>query len=278
MLAAGHVKTVVAVGRFAQSDAIDEITAGSFTCKKRAGNPQPTFVETEPGSGSYLNAAGLKNGGLSYLEENIKLMIRAAGAKRLRISIAPIEPGDLAMLVSFLNTYDVTLEVNTGCPNVWHSGIQKPLICHDTRAFAHSLAEVMQVRGNLHVAVKLSPLPDEIRGEIIELCYIHSVDEIVTMNTRPNVPAIGANGNQLLSVPLSGLSGRAIQEEALKEVRKTRETLTIIAGTSIRLVGCGGIDSPLMVRRMYDAGADAVQIGTYAFVHGPKVFEELREA
>jgi len=276
MVAAGNIKTNDGVESFEKSNALDEITAGSFTLRQRDGNKEPNFIEIE--QGTYINALGLPNGGLLYLKEKIKAMIKAAGAKRLRISIAPIQQNDLALMTSFLNGYQVTLEVNLGCPNVWYDGAQKPLICHDVRATAHALAETMRVRGNLRVAVKLSPLPDEIRDEIIDLCYIHGVNEIVTMNTRPNVSTLDKDGKQLLSVPLAGLSGRAIQEEALEEVRKTRQLLGGITGASIRLVGVGGIDSRDMVRRMYEAGADAVQVGTHAFIHGPKVFEELRAA
>jgi dihydroorotate dehydrogenase len=281
MLAAGKVKTIEDLLSFAEveDEDLDEITAGSFTHHKRSGNKEPTFEETGPGSGSYFNSVGLRNGGLKYLKANIDSMIDAAGAKRLRISVAPLEPDDLSVLIAFLSNYPVvTLEVNTSCPNVWHDGVQKPLICHTVAAFERTLRVVVKVRDDLRTAVKISALPDAIRQDIVEWCHFLGVDEIVLINTRPNVPAIDKDGKRLLSVPLAGLSGRAIQEEALEEVRKTREVLSSIAGASMRLVGCGGIDSPGMVRRMEEAGANAVQIGSYAFINGPKIFKELRAA
>ncbi|MBI4086763.1 hypothetical protein HY416_02145 [Candidatus Kaiserbacteria bacterium] len=271
MVAAGKVKTVEDIRYFAESDVIDEITAGSFTRHARSGNEEPTFVEIEPGT--YLNASGLPNGGFSYLERNISGMIEAAGIKRLRISIAPVEPGDLSVMTSFLRDYPITLEVNTSCPNVWQDDKQKPLLCHDRGAFERALAEVAAARGSLRVAVKVSPLSDDLREEIIRLCQTYKIDEFITMNTRPKVSTL-RDGTQLLSVPFAGMSGTAIAEEALGEVRKAQEILKKL-NISILLVGVGGINSSDMVQRMCAAGVDAVQVGSYAFVHGPEVFKRL---
>ncbi len=281
ILAAGYVKDVADIERFARSMALDEITAGSYTLHKRHGNLEPTFIETELGSGSYFNAVGLRNGGLQYLERHMSKMMVAAGTKLLRISIAPIEQGDLKALLEFLRGCPgIIVEINTGCPNVWSYGIQKPLICHNIDAFRRTLDEVAKHRGDLITAVKISPPPEDPPGEEIRVqnimeCHFRGMDELVVINTLPNIPAIDKNGNRLLSVPLAGLSGRAIAELAIMEVRKTRKILNGIPGASMRLSGCGGIDSVLMVERMIEAGADAVQVGSYAFVNGPDVFDEL---
>ncbi len=275
MLAAGHVKTPEGILEFARSDCISEITVGSFTRWPRDGNPEPTFAEVSPGT--WINARGLPNGGLQYLTNAIADMIWNAGKKRLRVSIAPIAQNDLIYLTSFLSQFPgaVTLEVNTACLNVWDEGKNKPLICNDPEAFEIALYEVMESRGSLPVAVKVGPMPSEnLRSEIIYLCHQHEVDEYVTMNTEGYQTPKGPDGKGIISMPSGGLSGDGIADKAVEEVRLSRHRIDAIH-SKMRLVGCGGVRLAAGAKCMKAAGADAVQIGTYAFNHGARVFEDI---
>lgn len=272
MPAAGWLRTPDDIRKLSNMDTVNEIVAGSFTRLERAGNKEPTFVEIEPGS--YVNSKGMPNGGLDYLRCNINDMTDASSNKPLRISIAPIEPGDLSDMTSFLSGTDVsTIEINVGCPNIWKDGARHEIISHDVTALRLTIDEVMdrvtRFRGKKQIAVKLSPLPDNIINEVVEILHTSEVDEIVIMNTRP-----GYNTKGILSVPTGGLSGRKIQEEAIHQVEKVRIAIDKI-GSKMRLVGVGGIDSGIMLKRHLEAGADAVQIGTHAQVFGKKVFAEI---
>lgn len=276
MLAAGHAKTVETVAEFARSNALSEITAGSFTLEPREGNPGRTFAEHPHLPRSWLNALGMPNGGLPYLQEHISALLNAAGEKRLRVSIAPIKPGDLGQLVQFLRPHAnrLTVEVNLGCPNVWDGGKNKPLICHDTVATREALREVSAACSGtgLVVAVKLSPLLPSMHEQVIRLCYEHTaVRELVTMNTRPGVPTEG-----VLDVPLAGLSGEAIAEEALEQTRHTAHWMGTYWSDRRRLISVGAINCSRRVEeRLAVDGVHALQVGTHAFVHDPRVFEEL---
>ena len=198
-LAAGYVKDVEGVRGFADSEA-DELGIGSYTLLEREGNPEPTFEETEPGSGSFFNSVGMKNKSISYVEAHLDEMIEIAGPKQLRFSLAPLAQGDLKKMIPVFRGRKVKIEINTGCPNIWYEdGTQKPLICHDLYGFEQTLVEVVEVREGLYIAVKLSGLPDYLEVPIIELCNFYGMDEIVTMNTRPNVPAVDKDERPLLS-------------------------------------------------------------------------------
>lgn len=273
MLAAGYVKTVDDIRKFARAP-LEEITAGSFTLEPRDGNATPNFIECPDHPGSYLNALGLNNGGWLYLKEHLDAMIVAAGKKRLRISCAPVNPDDLTVLTALLSTRAalIRMEINVGCPNVWVRGTNKPIIGHDPEAFHRALNEVRWHRDHLYIAVKLSPFyeNDTLRREIISICCEHDVHEIVMMNTRPHVPTYG-----MLSVATAGLSGAAIAQEACAEVRSINVIFQEKKINAIRLSGCGGVSSGSGIQAMLQAGAHAVQIGTHAFVYGPRVFEEM---
>lgn len=268
MPAAGWLRTPEDLQRIAGLDTIYATMAGSFTLPKRDGNPEPTFIEIEPGS--WVNSLGMPNGGLEYLHLHINDMVEASGDKPLHISIAPITSGDLQSMASFLSKTAIsTIELNAGCPNVWGDDKRHAIISHDLKALEQAVSEVMIACGTKRVAVKLSPLPDDIANEIVRMLDDFGVDEVVIMNTRPDYPTSG-----ILSMPSGGLSGKAIQEEAVRQVSMVRNVIDRI-GSSMRLVGVGGIDSGNMLKRHFDAGADAAQIGTHAQVYGPKVFGEI---
>ena len=276
-LAAGYVKDVEGVRGFADSEA-DELGIGSYTLLEREGNPEPTFEETEPGSGSFFNSVGMKNKSISYVEAHLDEMIEIAGPKQLRFSLAPLAQGDLKKMIPVFRGRKVKIEINTDCPNIWYkAGTQKPLICHDLYGFEQTLVEVVEARGDLYIAVKLSGLPDYLEVPIIELCHFYGMDEVVKMNTRPNVPAVDRHGKQLLAMLLAGLSGRAIHEEAVAEVRKTRNAIDSIPSCTLRLGGCGGVSSFQDVLDFEEAGADAgVQVASYTFKNGPQAMRALR--
>ena len=271
MPAAGWLRTPEDIRDLADLDTVSEIVAGSFTRLARAGNKEPTFVEIEPGS--YVNSKGMPNGGLDYLRSNINTMIDASGDKPLRISIAPIKLWDLSNMTAFLYGTDIsTIELNVGCPNIWKDGKRHSLISHDPSALRRAMYEVIgTITSTLRkqIAVKLSPLPDNLIDEIVGILHTLGIDEIVTMNTRPDYDT-----KDILSMPTGGLSGKKIQMEAVRQVEKIRTAMDKI-GSKMRLVGVGGIDSGIMLKRHIEAGVDAIQIGTHTQVFGKKVFAEI---
>lgn len=274
MPAAGHLKTVEAIARIAREPNICEIRAGSFSVLRRDGNPAPNFVEVDPGS--YVNALGLPNGGLPYLEENITEMQKAAGDKPLTLGIVPIGEGDLAQLTNFcVNAGVAAVELNLGCPNVWDGGVNKKLISTDPAATERALGEVAPFRGKLKIAVKLSPLFRHTMSKIVALCHNMGVDEIVTMNTRPGQTVENPDGKNGLSVPAGGLSGNLIHHEAVQQTAWTRHDIDAL-GSNMRLVGVGGICSGETLKNFLEAGADACQIGSHFFwSDNPRIFGEI---
>src|SRR3989344_7734373 len=181
IVAAGEIKTVERLREYVEKSGADEWTHGSSTLLKRDGNLEPTFEETDPGSGSFFNSVGMKNKSISYVEAHLDEMIEIAGPKQLRFSLAPLAQGDLKKMIPVFRGRKVKIEINTDCPNIWYkAGTQKPLICHDLYEFEQTLVEVVEVREGLYIAVKLSGLPDYLEVPIIELCNFYGMDEIVT--------------------------------------------------------------------------------------------------
>jgi dihydroorotate dehydrogenase len=66
-------------------------------------------------------------------------------------------------------------------------------------------------------------------------------------------------------LPEGGLSGRPLQSIAPERMAAIRRR----AGDRVTLIGCGGIDDAASARRMFDAGADLIQVYTGLVYRGP---------
>ncbi len=87
----------------------------------------------------------------------------------------------------------------------------------------------------------------------------------------PSIMFSGAGPEPLLGSAVCGLSGSALHPIALNVVRQ------VSSSVSIPVIGCGGVGSPESARRMLNAGASAVAVGTAAAVHAGVLVEIAKE-
>lgn len=281
MNAAGWCKDLAGVQKLARTP-VSEINVGSITLDEQVGNAGSVFWQA-PGDRYALNSLGLRNLGLANTQKNLDLMCtlaRSAG-KGLRVNIAGSTPSEYFRLTSTLAFAADTIEVNLGCPNVWGPEGQKPIASFNPALAAsiiNKVGEAVQDFGDERprIAIKLSPYSDPAQMDaIIEVILKERglVDEVVTSNTFPNAfawnddkPAITPGGG------FAGMSGKAMKAIALGQAIRLR---TALAPHGIQIVGVGGISSGKDIFDFVRAGVTMVQIGTYYFIHGERVFSEL---
>jgi dihydroorotate dehydrogenase (fumarate) len=163
------------------------------------------------------------------------------------------------------------VELNLGCPNVWHKGQQERIVSYHP-ALIHELLENIRKSGlNIKISVKISPLPPDILSEVAEVITKSKiVDAIVATNSYPNASVSTGTkfGNE---EQFAGMSGRALKPISLGVVKQLSDLLP----SNIDIIGCGGISSSNDVKDYLRAGAKAVQIATALVSEGPNIFKAL---
>jgi dihydroorotate dehydrogenase len=120
------------------------------------------------------------------------------------------------------------------------------------------LQATRRATGTKPVFVKIAPELEEPEvRELLEVCLSEGASGIIATNTLATANMQG--------LPEGGLSGYPLRERALELVGLVRN----VAGDQIALIGCGGIDDADSAQRMFDAGADLVQVYTGLVYKGP---------
>jgi dihydroorotate dehydrogenase len=260
--------------------AATEITIGSITLEPRAGNPGTVYWDSEDGTS--INSLGLPNPGIKMTTQYLPTLYEKVrnASKRLRLSIAGFSPEEYCALARALvecgNICD-EIEINLGCPNVWGAGGQKPIASFDIDLMRSILLQVMlgfKAEKPCEISVKLSPLSDPMYLAAVADFIGKSeklIDRIVTSNTFPNGLAFEGE-RRAIDVAYGGVGGNALRHIALGQVAQFTEALK---GTSVEVIGVGGISSAKDVSAMLSAGAAGVQIGTEFGKRRGRIFSDI---
>lgn len=152
-----------------------------------------------------------------------------------------IEPGTIA-----------AVELNVSCHNV-------------NFPFERILEEVLDVaaeRSTHPVIVKLSPDSDYVAAA--KLAEERGAAALTAINTVKGLRLDAATGEPFMANRYGGVSGRAIKPIALRVVSELRE-----AGVRLPIIATGGIRDFDDAREFFWAGADAVSLGSEAFLAPP---------
>jgi dihydroorotate dehydrogenase (NAD+) catalytic subunit len=223
----------------------------SITVEPRAGYPAP-WVELWDDH-SFVNAVGLANPGIEAVELQWDQVHAALDDIPVVVSVA--QTGGAETVIQRLSALSWVhgIELNLSCPNV-----ERGLVGADPRA-SHRAIAAARAQTNLPLLAKLTPACG-LAGEVARACVDAGADAIVAGNTMP-VLAVRADGSPMLSAGTrAGLSGRALHPIALGLVDEVARTV------DVPVVGLGGIDSLEAARRMRDAGASVLGIGTGAML------------
>jgi dihydroorotate dehydrogenase (NAD+) catalytic subunit len=237
---------------------------GAFTTKTittlpRTGNPQPWAEALD--DASLVNAAGLPNPGIvaamrewSHLPGSLGIpVIASIGGDVDRLP-------ELARHVQEAG-WAAAIELNLSCPNV-----DGGLVAAEPHAVATVVARV-RAATSLPLFAKLTPACGA-PALVARAAVASGADALTCGNTMP-IRAVDSRGEALLGAgPGGGMSGRALHPIALRLVAE------VAAAVDVPIVGLGGVDGLAAARRMLDAGATIIGVGTGA-VLDPSLVERL---
>ncbi|WP_373232808.1 dihydroorotate dehydrogenase [Cohnella sp.] len=239
------------------------IATKGLTLFPRAGNPGVRVWETAAGM---LNSVGLENPGVDafisreldwMLEQDTTVLINLGGGSleeyvegAARIDAACRERTKAGKKLPVL------LELNISCPNVKEGGMAFGI----ETATARSVVRAVREATGLPLVVKLSPNARDI-VEMARMCEAEGADAVSLINSVLAMKIDIRARRSIFRQTYAGLSGPAIKPIALRIVHQTTKAV------GIPVIGIGGIASAEDALEFVMAGAEAVQVGTWNFVH-----------
>jgi len=236
---------------------IELITSKSYQVKPNYGNREPIIVED--GVGNFGNAVGLRNPGMDKGYEELSQMLKRRELRaHLNISLSADSIDDFSKLIKKFETIADFLELNFSCPHA-AEGFGSS-IGSDAKIVAEYMKELRKVTDAILIP-KLTPNVDNI-GEIAIAAVENGADAIAAINTEgPVVYTEPHTGKPLLYNPKGhkgGKSGEWIKELALEKVAEIRKAI----GDDIPIIGMGGVTTGEDVRKIREAGANVVGVGS----------------
>ena len=271
-----HNPVLAASGTFGYGEAFERFfplsTLGGFVTKTlflapRDGNPPPRIAETSCGM---LNSIGLANIGWdAFVEGKVPIVAALRGSARMVVNIAGNHPGEYRALAARVEAdrervRPDAIEVNVSCPNVKEGGTN---IGCDLGQFRRTVRGV-RAETTLPVFVKLSPNVADV-VPFAACAADEGADGVSLINTLYGMQIDVDAMRPLLGTGSGGLSGPAILPVGVHWTFKVRSALP-----DLPIMGIGGIATWRDALQYILAGAQAVQVGTAAFVN-PNVCIEI---
>jgi dihydroorotate dehydrogenase (NAD+) catalytic subunit len=236
----------------------------TITPEPRAGNPPPRLWEAPAG---LINSIGLPNKGLEgFLEHDLPRL--AELPVPLIVSVMATSREEFAQLVEAVAARDevAALELNISCPNV-----KSGLIVGESPDEAFALLDRLRPLTGKPLIVKLTPNapPVPVATALAEA----GADAVSLINTLRAAAIDPEGGGPWLGAGSGGLSGPAVRQVALHQVRE------VAAAVSIPVAGMGGVANGRHAAELISAGATAVAVGTESFrdpAAGARIASELR--
>lgn len=245
--------------------ALGGIVTKTITMRPREGNVPPRVHELPHG---LLNSIGLENVGLDrYIEEKLPLL-RKRNADVIVSVAAETEEEFVQLADAFADVEGYSgLELNLSCPNVEDTALD----LGRSPAFVEKITRIVKERiGERSLWIKVTPNVTDI-GEVARAAERGGADAISAINTLIGIDFDLETGGIIFAKGSAGYSGPGILPIALQKVWECAHAV------SIPIVGIGGISSVDDARKMFLAGASAIQVGTALF-SVPGLAAEIIEA
>lgn len=230
------------------------ITTKSFQVKPNLGNREPVVAEIE--EGSFGNAVGLRNPGMTEgLKGLEKMMEDGPLSSILNVSVSGNSVEEFVVLVKHFENIADIIELNLSCPHAADG--YGMAIGRDPEVVYMYLKEIRKVTDAL-IFPKLTPNVDSI-SEIARAAVEGGADGISAINTMgPELYIEPVSGMPILTNKVGGMSGRRVKETALEKVAEIRGAV----GSSVPIIGMGGVETGRDAVNMMKAGANTVGIGS----------------
>jgi len=230
------------------------VVVKGLSYKPREGNPPQRIVETPCGM---LNSIGLQNPGVKYFIKSILPELKRYDTV-IVVNIFGEDQDEYLKVGETLNSVDEVkiLELNVSCPNVKKGGIA---FGSDPETLFNLVYRLRQVTDK-PLLVKLSPNVTNIL-DTATASVEAGADGLVLINTLLGMAIDVEKEEPIIGMKTGGLSGPAILPVAVRMVYQVYEKY----GSSIPIIGVGGITTSEDALQHILAGAVAVQIGTANF-------------
>ncbi len=230
------------------------IVTKGISLRPRPGNETPRIVETPCGM---LNSIGLQNPGVEKFLKELYPKIEKIDTHFIANIFGETEEEYVEVCLSLESAPKVVAyELNVSCPNVKKGGI---VFGHDPKILG-SLVENIKKRIKKPLLVKLSPNVTDVT-EFAKVCIDSGADGLVLINTLLGMRINIHKERPELSTITGGLSGPAILPIAVRMIWQTYEKY----GSTVPIIGVGGITTHEDALEHVYAGASAVQVGTANF-------------
>jgi dihydroorotate dehydrogenase (fumarate) len=235
------------------------IVSKTATLFSKNGNPEPTYYYDTDNKISY-NCKGLPNLGYNYY----KMLSTKYSQKPYILSLAYDTFDKLKLiLLDYIgddSTSKKLVELNLSCPNGANVIIGYSL---DLMEELFRFLKMLRL-SNILFGLKLPPYLDT--NSIVECAklfikYPDIIAYIVSCNSIPNsMPML--HGKQMLSSGIGGMSGKQNKGIALSNVYNFAIQFKNLKNSSIKIIGCGGIETVDDVLDYLKAGASFVQVAS----------------
>jgi dihydroorotate dehydrogenase len=250
------------------------IEVGTVTPRPQPGNPRPRMFRL-PAARAVINRLGFNNDGVERLVENVK---RARYRGVLGINIGKNADTPLARaaddyVACLRAVYPVAsyVTVNVSSPNTRDlRSLQQGPALDDLLGALKSEQRQLTLRHSRHVPLTVKIAPDLDAGQLPALADAllhHHVDAVIATNTTTARDGVAGSPH---AGEAGGLSGAPVTERSTRVLRE----LARILGSTIPVIGVGGIMSGVDARAKIAAGATLVQVYTGLIYRGPALVRE----
>lgn len=260
-LAAGFDKTAELFPSFIHMG-FGSVEVGTITAKEQPGNEKPRLFRYGKEK-ALINRMGFNNPGADQVAGILKLQTKKGvrGINAGKSKITPLEESVSDYVYSFqkLVPYADYAVVNVSSPNT--PGLRS---LQSKDALTELITGIKKgFDGKFPIPLFLKFAPDlslQELNENLELCLSLKLDGVILTNTTLDKSSLGEGPHQE-----GGLSGNPLFEKSLSFVSTAYQ---ILKGR-IPIIGVGGIDSGAKALKMFEAGANLIQIYTGYIYEGP---------
>ncbi|ARP80388.1 dihydroorotate dehydrogenase (quinone) [Bordetella genomosp. 8] len=257
------------------------VEVGTVTPRPQPGNPKPRLFRL-PKANALINRLGFNNLGLDAFIANVKRSQWRARGGILGLNIGKNADTPIAQAADdylkglrgvFPHADYVT--VNISSPNTQNlrslqGGDELSDLLSRLRDTRKELADTHG--RDVPLAVKIAPdLTPEQVDAIADILTRYGVDGVIASNTTLSRTAVAGLPH---ADEAGGLSGPPVHELCLAVIARLKQRL----GSSLSIIGVGGIHSGRQAAEKMAAGADAVQLYTGLIYRGPELVRECVDA
>jgi dihydroorotate dehydrogenase len=253
------------------------VEVGTVTPRPQPGNPKPRLFRL-PRANALINRLGFNNLGLDAFIANVTRSQWRAGGGILGLNIGknadtPIAQAADDYLKGLRGVYPHAdyVTVNISSPNT--QNLRALQGGDELTGLLSRLQEERKALADTHgrqvpLAVKIAPdLTEEQIDAIADILPRHGVDGVIATNTTLSRQAVTGLPH---ADQAGGLSGPPVHELSLAVIARLKRRL----GSSMAIIGVGGIHSGRHAAEKMAAGADAVQLYTGLIYRGPALVRE----